>query len=439
MLKRRILPAILVGGLLIAGGAVMRYLVSTRPAPPSRDIVRPPLVVRGVRLNPETVVEPIIAYGTARADRRAWLSAEVSGEVVELADGLEEGERFAAGSPLLRIDPREYEQQLQRARSLLEADRVALQQLDIEEKYLHRLSDIAMSELEIAQREYDRVRGLMESEAAGRRELDLARQAFEAARRTATDLQSRLEQLPPRRAAQQAAVALREAEVALADLNVERTTLRAPFDGRIEELRVEIGERVQPGSQLIAMLDPDEIEIPIQLPLSLRERVRVGAAAEIAIDSQPGVAWRGEVARIAPRADERTRTVPVYLEVDNTRQDPPLLPGSFVRAEIAGPLLRDVLVVPRAAVQDATVYLLQDGRAQPVSIDVRRTLVDRAVVSGLQPGDIVITSNYDALYPGAAVKLADSRVATSAPADGATPAAAAASDIPTVSTNGEGH
>jgi multidrug efflux pump subunit AcrA (membrane-fusion protein) len=120
----------------------------------------------------------------------------------------------------------------------------------------------------------------------------------------------------------------------------------------------------------------------------------------------PGVSWQGQVKRIAPAASEATRTFELFVEVNNTEQVHELVPGFFVRAEIEGPTLTDVLVVPRGSVQQSKVFVYQNGQARKRGVQVARVLRDRSVVTGIRSGDVVITSNLDALYEGAPVRLA---------------------------------
>jgi multidrug resistance efflux pump len=268
------------------------------------------------------VVEPIVGYGIARADRQAWVAAQVSGEFVELSLRLHVGELVEDGELLIRIDDRKYQRQFERAGSLLAADQAQLERVAVEEDNVDRLIGIASTELEIAQREHERVMRLFEAGQAVRRELDLARQAFEKARRELQALENRKALYPQQRAVLLANRDLHRADAGLAALDLERCHIRAFLRGRLEAVEVEIGERVSVGTRLFALLDPDLIEVPIELPVSLRDRVANGAGCELKLESNPGVAWSGQVARIAPSAAQATRTFSLFVEVDNTRQAP---------------------------------------------------------------------------------------------------------------------
>lgn len=404
MTRRIVLTILLSLALLAIGVAGFGYFLATKPEP---ELVEPPrvaLTVEAIRLEPSTVVAPVSGYGTARASRHAVISSEVSGRVIGVAEGLDDGVAVEAGAVLVRIDPRQYEAELQRARSRLAAERAALARIAIEEESLKEQLDTARAEFAVADREVQRISDLLESGTSSERELDAARVTSQRAQRVLQELQTQLAVVPDRRAQQQANVELAEAEVVIAELNVERCRIIAPFAGRVEAVDVDPGEQVAPGQQLLALLDPRRIEVPIELPISYRDRVRVGATAHMSLESNRALDWTGEVARIAPAADAATRTFSVFVEVWNPEQAQSLMPGVFVQAEIEGPTLEDVLLVPRAAVRQSEVFVAEGGAARSRKVAVGQHLNDRTVVSGLQPGDIVITSNFDVLYDGAPVE-----------------------------------
>jgi multidrug efflux system membrane fusion protein len=403
MLRRVVLSAIAIVLMLAVGAGGFFVLMSLREKPPVVEPTRPTLTVQAMRVEPQTLIAPIEGFGTARADRLALIGAEVAGQVVAVHPNLRVGAEVLDGDVLLRIDSREYEAQLERARSQRAADTASLAELDVREVNLKDRIATATGELEVAEREYSRVLRLYEAGTSNPRELDAARLALQQARRILQTLEGELNALPAQRARIQALIELRQAEVDLADLSVERCTIRAPFSGRLDRVQVEIGERVVPGQQLVALLDPSLIDVGIELPLSLRSRVRTGAAAHLRLESQPHVNWTGAVARIGPQADEMTRTFTLYVEVRNDGQQTPLMPGAFVTARVDGPRLEDALLVPRNAIRRQRVFVAEDGVARQRPVEIETRLLDRAVVRGLQPGDVVITSNLDALFDGTPV------------------------------------
>ena len=113
----------------------------------------------------------------------------------------------------------------------------------------------------------------------------------------------------------------------------------------------------------------------------------------------------------------------MYAEVVNEEKDertPPLMPGMFVEAHIAGPTLTGALLVPRGCVRRGRVYVCDGGVAHERAVVVERQILDRTVVSGLEPGALVITSNLDVLAEGLPVTPVQS---AARPADSQSPAA----------------
>lgn len=421
MRRELIVSLVVTVGLLAGGAGIMTALIRTRPTPPEANSGRPALIAHAVKLEPRTMVEPIVGYGTALADRQAWVSAQVAGEIVKVAADFKAGAPVAEQQELVWIDNREYQARLKRAESQLAADEAALRQLDVELRNVDGLISIAEEEFQVADREFNRVRILFEQGSSSPREVDGARLDFERARRSLQTLVNQKALLPQRRAQLEAMRTLHGADVTLAQLNVEHCTVTAPFAGRLNEVLVEYGERVAPGARLFSIVDPLHIEVPIELPVARRGRLRVGAPCQLTLESRADAIWTGRVARIAPSANALTRTFALFVEVDNRTQAEPLIPGMFVRARIDGPTLADALVLPRGSIQDNRVYVYRDGQAHPRTVHIERHLLDLAVISGLAAGDVVITSNLDALYDGAAVDVLLDNRPPEAPADDHTP------------------
>ncbi len=407
MVRRIVVSVVLIGVVLAGAGLGFKRLLENRVVAPGVEVTSRPLRVDTLTVRPETVVERLLGFGTAAAERHAWVSSEVDGEVVELPDAIKVGAAVEAGQLLVQIDDRDRVQQVARAEALLAADTALLEQLDREEENLQRLRVIAQRELDVAQREYQRVKGLFEAGNSNQREYDLAQLAFEQARRVLQQLENQAALLPDRRKQQAAAQATRTAELELARLTLSRCRIVSPFAGRIEAVRVERGERVQPRVPLIAVLDPDRVEVAVELPMSARPSVAEGAGCQLCLESRLDVCWSGKVARVAPSADASMRTFAVYVEVDNRRQQRALVPGMFVRAEIDGLTLADTLVVPRAALTDDRVFVLEGDRARERRVQVIRVLLDRVAVGGLRAGERIITTNLDVMTDGAQVAVAE--------------------------------
>jgi len=436
MIRKTIVSIVMIALMLGGAAAVSGWLVSNRPQPTRRDAGQRAPLVETVTLQPVDARETLHGYGTVRPDQQAMLRAEIAAPVLQRVNDLESGDAVREGDLLLRLDDREYVQQLAEAESAIAAAEAAIAQLDVERSNLGSLLDIAESDLVLNADERERVRKLHEQGNAPKKELDDAKLAHLASLRAAQQLKNDLAMLKPRRLSVVSEKEAAEARARRAELNIERCRIVAPFDGEIASIEIDVGDKVQIGTELLRIINTDRLEIPVELPISRRLATRVGAPVALTIESMNSVKWRGTIARIAPTADERSRTFQAYVEVDNTAQSQPLLPGAFVKAEVAGPVHAGALLVPRHAIVEGRVFVANAGEAHARNVTVDRPIGDDVVLAGgVEPGDEVIVSNLDMLYDGAQVQTAANVTATADdvltngltinPADAAAKAAAA--------------
>ena len=348
-------------------------------------------VVRVVAAMPETLRLEVVAHGTVSPRTESDLVAEVRGRVVSVSPKLEAGAFFDQGDELLRLDGREPAIALDRARA-----RVRLR----------------ASEAKLAESQADRRRTLAQRNAASVSDLD--------------QFESR---------ADVAAAALQEAkaQLAQAELDLERTTLRAPYDGRVRERHAHVGQFVSPGTTLarIYAVDYAEVRLPIQtrdlaylvLPEAGSQPSPVMLEAEL---SGQRMRWPAVLARSEGSIDAKTRMLYVVARIDDpqARRDPTrqaLPAGLFVRAVVQGRELQDVYRLPALALRDDDrVFIVgSENQLHSRSVDVaRRTREEVILRAGLEPGERVIVSPLRAVTEGMQVRT----VRDGAPeTDGATP------------------
>jgi multidrug resistance efflux pump len=417
-IKRAVVSLVLIVLALVVSVLVAYHLVTTKPLPARQALAPHPPLVRVLPLVERDIEQTFVGYGSARADRQATLAAEVAGEVVEIGEGINDGSEVRQGQVLLRIDRREYEQRLAAAQHGVAELDAELARLDVEEQNIRRLMAIARREVDVNEDEYNRLSTLYEKGEASKTEFNFARLAYDRSLRESEVLGNRLALIEPGRASARAARAARLAEAELARLQVERCRIVAPFDGQISELMVEVGDRVMPGTPVARVTCLDVIEVPVELPVSVRPEIATGAACVLTVDSNPSLSWKGKVDRLAPVADERSRTFAAYVEVDNRVQSTPLIPGYFLAAQVRGPLLAGVLAVPRGAIVNDSLFVVNGDCAHERRVHVDTVVGEIAVVSGeIGPGDLVVLTNLDKLYDGAPVRLQSAGGELPVPAD----------------------
>ena len=311
--------------------------------------------------------------GTVRTRRRAKLSPEVGGRVVAIPH--REGERVRAGDVVLELDA-----DLQRAKTEV-AEREAAAAAS-------RRGEACLG-AERAQRELVRNRGLVKDGFISTDLLDRVESAAQAAA-----------------AACDAARAGEESARAGADLarhELDKTVLRAPFDGIVAEVGIEVGEWTTPSPPalpvppVVDILDPASIYVSAPMDEVDSGRIRLGMPARLTVDSIPGKSFPGRVVRVAPYVldtEEQNRTVEIEAELDDPAVAATLLPGTSADVEVILDGRDDVLRVPTSALLASGSVLVVDGSRlveRPVEVGLRNW--DQTEIrTGLAAGDRVVTS-----------------------------------------------
>lgn len=420
---------------LAIGVAVFSGLVATKPQAPRkpRSDAAVPVEVVTVRLTESA--RPWEAFGTARAMQAAEVRAEVAGVVVRRPAAIEPGVRVAKGETLLELDRTDAEAALARSRGLVEAIGAQLDGLAVEEESLRRQVALASQASELAERDIERAREAARAGAAVEREIDVLLTALTRTLREEAQLSRALSEVPSRRAALEAQRDAERANLRLAEENLRRSTIVAPFDGVLQRVDLREGDRVGIGELAARVVSLSRIETPLRAPLGASAEVRVGDPVVLIAEGSVRREWRATVERIAPEADAQSRTVTVFVVVeqdDATGSTGNLLPGQFVRGELRSSSAQRVAMVPRVSLSgDRVMVLGEGGRVEFRDVVVaffvsgERPEIDpgerewAAVSSGLREGDRVVVSNLDDLRAGALVNAVDAATGESFLAKGA--------------------
>jgi HlyD family secretion protein len=296
-----------------------------------------------------------------------------------------EGSSVSAGDLLLKLDDR-----VQQAELILARRSVATAEAQADEACLAA---------ELAQTELDRTTALHGSGIASDQSLDALRTERDRSRAACT--------------AGAAAVSQASARVAVVQVQIEFTELRAPFSGTVAEVSTEVGEWIMPSPPglpippVIDLLDPASIYVSAPIDEVDAERVKVGQAVRMSVDSRSDVRFFGRVARVAPYVLdmlEQNRTVEIEVSFDDQEEMVGVLPGTSADVEVILDQRTDVLRVPSSAVaEDGKVLVLVDGIL--VEGQIKAGLNNwqfTEVVSGLAEGDaIVVARNSTEIKPGA--------------------------------------
>lgn len=373
--------------------------------------------------------EIVRAFGTSQADREVVLSAQVAGEVAEIHPLLKVGQAVRAQNPratgessdyagdlLVRIDPASYQARVEQARTHLAEDRAELKRILQEETNLERYHKTILADFDDSKREYEKAQ-LLRKQGINT-DSDLRRATMELRQHEKGLVQSSNDRdlLPVRRELVQRKIESHDADLKLAEIELARTIVRPPFDGIVSAVQVEIGQYVRVGEPLATVTEQKIVEIPLAVTLDDYAKLlpdiseRQFPVVELAENEGAAPRWKGHVVRMSPKADEHTRTAMVFVQVDNSQQETPLLPGTFVQARIDGPILKRARLVPRDAVLDGTALVEKNGVIEQRTVKIARTLHNLAVIeSGLEPDERIVLTNLDVLFEGAKVRTSATR------------------------------
>jgi HlyD family secretion protein len=354
---------------IAAGIAVVALVVLLRYTVFAPDIVEVRTATAEMGLVEETVTNT--RAGTVKVRLRAELSPQVGGLVVALPH--REGDRVEAGEMLVELDSRAQRAELVSARATVDAAKAQ--------------ADEACLAAELAEKELSRVETLHAQGIASEQNLDLLRTDRDRTRAGC--------------AAGRAAVGQAESRVFAAEVQLEFTELRAPFAGTVAEVSTEVGEYITPSPPglpippVIDLLDPASIYVSAPIDEVDAERLRVGLAVRVTVDSRPDRTFDGSVARVAPYVLdvlEQNRTVEVEVELD----DPPamvgVLPGTSADVELILDRRDDTLRIPASAVAEGgKVLVLTEGVLVEKVIEVGlRNWRFAEVLDGLEEGEAVV-------------------------------------------------
>lgn len=296
------------------------------------------------------------------------ISPKVSGYIVDVL--VRDNQQIAAGDILFRIDDRDYRARLAQAQASLAARLAAVGNLDAQislQRAVVRQADAAVGEAttEAARATRDAIRGekLVGEQLIAASQFDQLAASAQIAASRVTEMQAnsaaarqRIAVLESQRPQLQADILAAEAAVALAELDVESTVVRAPVAGRVSERAARVGQFVKTGTQLIALV-PHELWVVANFKETQLKGIHVGDAVEIGIDAVPGTTFRGRLDSLSPASGAQFALLPP----DNAT-------GNFTRIVQRVPV--------RIALLDSQPQLdhLRPGMSATVRVDARRRI-----------------------------------------------------------------
>ncbi len=388
---KRLLRSLVPLGILVAGVLITGALMGSKRKAERQEVEVIPPLVRVIEVEKRDVSLTVNAEGTVLPRTETTLAAQVAAQVVAVAPVFEVGGFFDRGQILVSLDERDFEVAVERTQAEVARARLRLLQEEAEAR--------------VAAEEWEEL-GEAENVSPETRALVLRE---------------------PQLAEARAVLAAAEAELRKAQLDLERTRIRAPFAGRVRGKQVDVGQYLTPGQAVatIHATDYAEVRLPVpdhelaflDLPWVFRG-ARTPAGPEVTLAAtlrgQPQ-SWPARIVRTEGELDSRSRMHYLVARVEDPYRrrggdaGPPLVVGTFVKAEIAGRQVQEAVVLPRAALRGEGQVLVVDDQEQLRlrSVEILRLGAESVILGGgLESGERVCVSALDVAVDGMKVRVA---------------------------------
>ncbi len=345
---------------IVFGGAIYLYNTGAfggekrEPAEkaPARTASMP-----GVRITPVeamliqsgSVRDVIFVNGSTAPNEEVVVSSEVPGKVTKIL--FKEGSFTKKGASLVQLDVTELKAQKERLLVQQQLTRKIAERLE----GLYKREGVSLQEYEIARAEADQI----------------------------------------------------DAELALIDVQIEKRTVKAPFEGLLGLRQVSEGSYLSPGTAIVSLVNINPINIEFSVPERYGRDVNRGTRVDFRLDGSNDT-YTAIVVAMEPNVDPTTRTL--KLKAEATNPNGRILPGAFANVSVNLQFFDDAIMVPTQAIipelGGKKVFVLRDGKAQsvPVETGIRRE-EEIQVISGLQRGDTLITTGILQVKEGAPVEV----------------------------------
>mgnify|MGYP003705811119 FL=1 len=389
--KGKVTFTVLVTGILFIVG------VATLKPKPERAKREPPplLMVEVIDAAPKALSPTIVSQGTVAPKREIDLVSQVSGKVIGVAESYASGSFFRASDKLIQLEPDDYQFSVVRAKA-----------------------QVAKAEEQVAI------------------EKGRSRQAKREWRDLGDSTANALFLRQPQLAAAEAALESARADLAKANLDLNRTSITTPFQGRIRQTFVDLGQYITPGTRIAKIYSTDVVEV--RLPLTDRQASLIDLPVtfenadtinypSVTLRSRVGgkdYTWQGKIVRTDASIDIQSRMTYAVAEVQNPFKEdpgsdrPPLSIGLFVEAEISGRQMANAVELPKNILYRGNeVLVLNDNdEISFLTVSVVQSDSDSLVTNTLKPGTRIVGTRIALPVPGmrvdtSATATADTRQA----------------------------
>ena len=420
MKKGALYKTIRVFAVLLVAVAIAVTLVILRPKAKRQVPVEKGRLVEVLPARAEDVQMIVESFGTVVPRELLKLVAQVPGAIVEISPAFKEGSFIKKGTRLIQIDQRTYGLEVKRRSVQIKQSEAELKRLKQELVNLQSRVKIAKSDATLAENEYLRLKKLIQRNVIAQSQLDKSEQAYLASLERLQALENQMALIAPQKEQLIAARDMAEVMHEQAKLDLERSGIDAAFDGWVLEKSVEVGQHVTVGQQLGSIYRSGKLDIEVRIPAKDFKWFPAGLGQDTAVaadvlyeNAGQNYTWSGHVARVMAVMDERTRTLPMVIEVDELVIDEEkknyfrLRPGMFVTIKIKGKEIQEAFVVPRYVVYPGdVVYTVKDNHLRIKEVNILRSYKDWVIIDeGLTEGELIVKTPLSSVKDGMRVRL----------------------------------
>lgn len=408
---------------VIIGIIIFVLLKQNSSVPKQKSAQELAIAVRSIAI-PQLDVSPVaIGYGTVQPVTTWEAVAQVEGVIIKKHPQLNKGAIIKKGSLLLKIDPTEYELKITQTEADILANRAQLEELEIKLENTKDSLAIEIKSLELIKKELQRLQRLVKKGGVSFSEVEAQERAMLAQQQNVQSQKSSLKLFPSQKALLEAQLQQKQSLLETAQRDLSYTQILMPFTGRISRDDIELDQHARIGTTLAAADALDKVEIEVQIPIRYfrgllsssntqginlldlsqsNEKQGMGITARVIL-REGGIltSWDAHFSRLTDTLDPKTRTVGIIIEVDNPYSNvipgkrPPLIKGFFVEVHLTGRTRTESLVVPRSAIHNQHLYLVnKENRLEIKKIHTTLLQAEFAVVEGdIKQGDTLVVSD----------------------------------------------
>ncbi|MEA3429377.1 MAG: HlyD family efflux transporter periplasmic adaptor subunit, partial [Thermodesulfobacteriota bacterium] len=336
--------------------SIAALLITLRPGAERQVRTETGRLVEVLSVKAEDLNMIIDGYGTVKPRETLKLAAEIRGQIIDVDPSFKEGSFIKKGVTLIKIDPRTYQLEVDRQRIQIEQTEAEIKKLRQEIKNFDASIKIAKADVALAQTDFERLKKLSVRNVVAQTTLDQAEQRYLASLDRLQRLENQLALTGPLKERLEAQRNMGKVMLSQAKLDLEKTTIIASFDGWVLQKDIEKSRHVTAGQYMGSVYKDGALDVEIHIPaknfkwfaLDLKQDAMPDAEIIFRANNNSQHKWKGRVARIKAQMNEKTRTLPVVVEIDRdsvkdkTKSSFQLRPGMFVTVMIKGKKIKQV-------------------------------------------------------------------------------------------------